>query len=293
MERKSEETTLVRVYEMTPNEEKALQILRKRATQKPLLAGIPWADEKEFRPLTDPLYRTKDGLAITLNASIDKVEQVLAKALNPKGRQLFSAAKFSDGTIERIHREPDGEGGSKVLPKELAGYRDNAKEEGDDDVTPSEIVDPKDIPKAKSKPAKPAKAKKEPIAAATAKQPVIGCPMPEFPEADIRATRALIAFLDEDQIRDYRRHGAFVTTGRDTGHRYMICNREAPVTVRMKFPNAVGGYSASGLYDLDEERPLCVHDWDVPPPEEMLALHLCLSIPGYEHYVRSLPHAFQ
>lgn len=47
------------------------------------------------------------------------------------------------------------------------------------------------------------------------------------------------------------------------------------------------------LFDVEENRPLCVHDWSVPPPEEMLAIHLCLSIPGYEHYVRTLPEAFQ
>jgi len=43
------------------------------------------------------------------------------------------------------------------------------------------------------------------------------------------------------------------------------------------------------LYDLEEKRALCVHDWDLPPAEEMLALHLCLSLPGQEKYVRSLP----
>ena len=43
------------------------------------------------------------------------------------------------------------------------------------------------------------------------------------------------------------------------------------------------------LYDLDERRPWCVHDWDVPAPEEMLGLLVHLSIPGREKYLRDLP----
>jgi hypothetical protein len=42
------------------------------------------------------------------------------------------------------------------------------------------------------------------------------------------------------------------------------------------------------LYDLDDKVPLCVHDWDVPAPEEMLAIHVLLSLPGWELYMRRL-----
>ncbi len=283
LERKDEKTTLLRVFELTAEEEKALDQLRKRATESSLRQR--WASDKDFAPVSSPQYRTKEGLVITLNAKIEDVEKVLAKALNPKNRALFSAVKFSDGTIEKIHRLPDREDGTKAkLEVAAAGYRDNAKVDDDEDEEPK-----KDEPKED----KPASAD-EPVAAAaaTVKEPVIGCPMPDFPEADVRASRALEAFLSAEQISDYRKHAAFVTTGRDTGHRYMICNREAPFTVRRKFPGSPGGASFSGLYDLDEQRPLCVHDWDSPPPEEMLTLHLCLSIPGYERLVRSLPHAF-
>jgi hypothetical protein len=262
LERKTEQTTILRVYELTTAEEKALEALRKRACHSPFL-GNPWTTEKEFAPLSDPQYRTKDGLAIALAAPIGDVEAVLSKALNPKGRKLFSAVKFSNGEIEKIY------GGTPSEP---------AKAVGDD-------LPPKD------------EKKKESEAAATVKEPVIGCPVPEFPEADVRASRALEAFLDPRQLAEYRRHGAFVTVGRDTGHRYLVRNREAPMRLKSEqlkgfgLPLQAGG-SFNGLYDLDECRPLCVHDWDVPPPEEMLALHLCLSLPGYERHVRTLPHAF-
>jgi hypothetical protein len=286
--RKDPQTTLVRVFELTDMEEKALDILRQRATRKGTFSASQWADEKEFAPVSNPQYRTKDGLVITLKAKIEDVEKVLAKALNPKGRPLFTAVKFTDGSIEKVHRVPDAEDGTRV-PLIAGGTKPK-----DDDAIEGEIVDEEELREKEEKKAKEKaeKAKKEPKAAATAKQPVIGCPTPEFPEADIRATKCLIEFLEPKQIDDWLRHGAFVTTGRDTGHRYMIFNREAPLGHRGQFKNFTGGASFSGLYDLDEERSLCVHDWDVPPAEEALALHLCLSIVGFEKYVRSLPHAY-
>ena len=36
-------------------------------------------------------------------------------------------------------------------------------------------------------------------------------------------------------------------------------------------------------------RAFCVHDWTVPASEEMLALHLFLTMPGREHYLRDIP----
>jgi len=42
------------------------------------------------------------------------------------------------------------------------------------------------------------------------------------------------------------------------------------------------------VFDLDENRPLCVHDWDIPPAEEMLTMHLLLSLPQWEPYIRGL-----
>ena len=264
LERKTEQTTILRVYELTDLEEKALEALRKRACHSPFL-GSPWTTEKEFAPLTDPKYRTRDGISVTLAASIEDVEHVFRKHLNPKGRKLFSAVKFSNGEVEKLY-------GSLPVPEKSDSYRVNAKAVEGDEPKKTE--------------------KKEPEVAATVKQPVIGCPVPEFPEADVRASRALLAFLNGRQKDEYLRLGAFVTTGRDTGHRYLVRNREAPLRMKAEHGKIWSGASSSGLYDLDEGRPLCVHDWDVPPPEEMLALHLCLSLPGYESYVRSLPHAF-
>jgi hypothetical protein len=34
---------------------------------------------------------------------------------------------------------------------------------------------------------------------------------------------------------------------------------------------------------------MCVHDWEVPAAEEMLALKLFLSLPEREQYIRDLP----
>jgi len=250
--------TQIRVFELTDMEEKALDILRKRAVKVPF-SGKPWADEEEFLPASSATYRTKFGLVITLRAPIEEVEKVLSKALNVSKRKLLSVVKFSDGTMEKIIRRDE----------------EPPKDEKNEEVEGENIPD-----YAKDK-ANKERQTKEAKAAATVKKPQVGCPMPEFPEADIRASRVLEVFLNDAQIADYRKYGAFMTIGRDTGHRYIVANRETP--------QALKKCQGRQLFDVEENRALCVHDWSCPPPEEMLALHLCLSIPGYEQHIRTLP----
>lgn len=120
-------------------------------------------------------------------------------------------------------------------------------------------------------------------AAVTVAAPTIGCPVPEFPESEVRATRVLEAFLSPEQLHDYRTRAAFVARGVDTGHQYAITHRERR--------RAMESVSFRSLYDLTERCALCVHDWTVPAPEEMLALLVCVSLPGNERRVRALPEA--
>lgn len=47
-------------------------------------------------------------------------------------------------------------------------------------------------------------------------------------------------------------------------------------------------FPGRSVYDLDEARVLCLHDWVVPAAEELLELLLCLSLPGREREARSL-----
>jgi hypothetical protein len=241
--------TEVRAFDLTPDEEYAVSVLRQKAL-KPGWGREPWADERAFVAVSSPSYRTKEGLTIELRAPIRDVQRVLARALKP-GRKLLTAVRFSGGKVEEVS-EPE----FRAL-----------------DETP-----PPALPSAS--PVTAATALAKPEAAATVAAPVIGCPEPAFPEADLRAARVLEVFLDEVQREDFHKHRAFVAVGADTGHRYLITDRERPKRQAQSFRS---------LYDLDERRPLCVHDWLVPPPEEMLALLLCVSLPGRERYVRDLP----
>ena len=124
-----------------------------------------------------------------------------------------------------------------------------------------------------SKPAKP-------VVAATVARPVLGCPAPDFDDAEVRATRVLSRFLDDDQLADFRAHQQFVVVGADTGHRYILTSRHCRSRLAER---------TRTLYDLDENIPLCVHDWEVPAAEELLGLLLHLQIPGSETYVRRIP----
>ena len=208
------------------------------------LRGKPWAKASDFLPLTNAAYRSSDGVTIHLKAPIEDVQKILAKALKPE-RTLLTAVKFSDGQIEEVHAVPTPEGPREVIAEK-----------------------PPEAP--------------QPVVATTVARPVNGCPMPDFPEADIRASKVLETFLSPGQIADYRKTGSFITTGADSGHRYLICNRERPTFM--------GRYlDGRQLYNLETKQPICVHDWAVPPPEEMLALHLCLSLPGREVELLHLP----
>lgn len=123
--------------------------------------------------------------------------------------------------------------------------------------------------------APPAEAEK----AATVAKPTLGCPEPRLARAELRAREVLFAFTTPEQQADFLERNAFVSIGAATGHRYMITSRHARdelATFRRQ------------LYDLDERRPFCVHDYSVPAAEEMLALHLMLQLPQYEPYLRHL-----
>ena len=228
----------------------------------------PWCDEKDFLPITHATYRTTEGLVLNLRASIEDVQETLAKALKPK-RSLITAIRFSDGHIEEAFESRTGEDGSKTISIPDTDPVD----ESWNDVHPGRVA----ADKAAAERAARAAAEK----AATVAAPVIGCPMPVFEEAEVRASYVLEQFLTPEQREDYRQHGCFVSVGADTGRRYMVIHRERPAMLA-KF----GGRQ---LYDLESDHALCVHDWEVPPPEEMLALHLCLMLPGRENKIRYLP----
>jgi hypothetical protein len=129
--------------------------------------------------------------------------------------------------------------------------------------------------------AKPEKPKPKPEAGTTVAQPTQGCPAPDFQKAEDRATEVLCAFLSREQVDDFNRHQRFVTVGADTGHRYMLTSRTAR--------DQLGHFGGRSVYDLERRHALCVHDYTIPAPEELLSLHLFLSLPGRESYIRAIP----
>lgn len=119
----------------------------------------------------------------------------------------------------------------------------------------------------------------KPKAGVDVAKPKQGCPEPDFAKAELRAREVLTTFLDEEQLADFERYNRFVTIGALTGHRYMVTSRHAR--------DSLAHYRRQ-VYDLDEKRPFCIHDYDVPAAEEMLAIHILLSLPQHENYVRHL-----
>lgn len=125
------------------------------------------------------------------------------------------------------------------------------------------------------------KAKTAEVVAATVEKPFRGCPEPDYEAAELKAGRVLAAFLTSEQLADFERENAFVAIGADTGHRYAVTSRHARGLLAQR---------RRAMYDLDEARPFCVHlDATLPAAEEMLAIFLFLSLPGWETYLRKIP----
>lgn len=176
------------------------------------------------------------------------MQALLAQALKPN-RKLVSAVLFTDGTMQEVTEQ-----------------------------TLDETSDEKTIPETPAtKTGK--KKKKEPKAGTTVAAPRRGCPAPDFINAEIRARRVLDVFLNPEQRADFRRHNRFITKGADTGLRYMLTSRHCN--------DALAKYQRT-LYDLDNKLPICTHDWEVPAAEELLSLHVLLTLPGWESYMLGL-----
>lgn len=274
------EATILVAQNLTPTEEAAMEILRRRAIAKPKKFGpisigkIPWATAEDFRPIAEKTYRETE-VKVRLLAPIAAVSAVLARAMKP-GRRIVSVVKFADGKIEEIH-------GAATTATAAATAMTTAL------ALPPPSTE-KAIERVEKK--KDSIAKKALVeAAATVAAPTLGCPSPDFGKSEVRARRVLMAFLDDQQKEDLQKTGRFISKGRDTGRRYLLALRDGPEGLLR-----TGG---RGVYDLDRMTrasagtyyggPLCVHDWTVPPSEEVLAIHLMLNLPGREGLMRRLP----
>jgi hypothetical protein len=245
--------TILKVTHVTPSERVALEILRKRALSRPW-GSSPWATPEEFIPLDSPTYlEATGGVEVPLDAKLSTVRDFLAKQLKPT-RKLVNAVVFKDGAIAEVAFTEPGEGPEPEPP---------APAPAPPETTP--------------------KPSRSPRAGATVANPTQGCPPPDFEYAEIRAAIVLEHFLTQDQIRDFRTYNRFVSVGVDTGHRYMLTSR-----LRR---NELRSYAGRSLFDLDEGRAYCVHDWTIPAAEELLSLHVLLSLPGRESYLRAIPDA--
>lgn len=190
-------------------------------------------------------------------APVEKVAREIAAALKP-GRRQVSVVRFASGRVEEV-----SEGTFVVAPS----------------PSPPPPYRGGEAPAAPAAEPVPARVVDRPTAAVTVASPTVGCPPPDFSPAEVRAREVLAAFLDPGQLADFRQRNRFVSVGGASGHRYMITSRRAEAALRT--------YRRS-LYDLDERLPICTHDWTVPEAEEVLALHLLVSLPRYEGYLRGL-----
>ena len=249
--------TKITWYKLSAAEAFALGKLREASTS--IRRG--WASKDDWERVPIEAFKPGDTreTSVLLKGRIDKVESVLTRALKPE-RKTLRVVRIHGGDIEEIHERAFDQAAIEAKHP----YRDASEE------TALAV-------KEQDKPAKPAAA----AVATTVAAPVLGCPAPDFDQVHLRATRVLKAFLTPDQIDDFERHQRFIVTGADTGHRYMLTSRNAPDEL------ARGG--GRTVFDLDEHRAFCVHDWAIPAEEELLTMGLLLQLPGREVWMREIP----
>lgn len=191
-----------------------------------------------------------------LSAPTQTVANYIARQLKP-GKKLVSAVMFANGRIEEVTGRTFDAG-----PSEPTQTDKSAKDSSTSKTSTA----------SKSSDSKPK-------AATTVAKPIKGCPPPNFSPARLRAMEVLMTFLTPEQQEDFLRYNRFISVGATTGHRYMITSRHAV--------DDLGRFTRS-LFDLDEQVPLCVHDWEVPPEEELHMLNILVQLPGYEGFLREL-----
>lgn len=248
--------TQVEICKLTPAELRAVQALKDHSISPGLFKAV-WATEADWRRIVAAFEVGSSAVhTIDLEAPIARVERVITKALR-RDRKVVTVASCKPGEFVEIHADVPDEPAHGTSP-----HREPAPGPKDEQAAPSR---PKEAPK--------------PAAAVSVQQPVIGCPAPDFVNAQVRASEVLRTFLRPEQIADFERRQQFVTVGGYTGHRYAITSRHARSALAL---------NRRTVYDLDERRAFCVHDWEIPPAEEMLTMHLLLSLPQYEPYIRGL-----
>lgn len=257
--------TNITFFKLSGAEVNAMEELRKVST------GLRrnWAKEEDWEKI--PLRAFEQGdkaeSMITLAGPIDKIEKILTKALRPE-RKVLRVVRIGGGNIEEIHaRDFDAAAHADAgVPA-----TEEVKEEAEETAIAVREEDTLEKPPAK------------PLAAATTlAAPVQGCPAPDFDTVHKKATRVLKAFLTPQQVDDFERRQRFIVTGADTGHRYMLTSRNAPEELTK-------GLFLRTVFDLDEKRAFCVHDWGIPAEEEVLTMAMFIQLPGRESYIRDIP----
>lgn len=216
-----------------------------------------WATKDDWAKIPIESFKPGDTreTSLVLRGPIDKIESVLTKALKPD-RKTLRVVRISGGAIEEIH--------DRTFDRELIEKKHPYRDEETAIAVREET-----------------KPEKKPAIATTVAQPVRGCPAPDFEKVRQKATRVLKAFLTPSQTSDFEKYQRFVVTGADTGHRYMLTSRNAP--------DELSRFAGRQVYDLDEERSFCVHDWAIPAEEELLTMALLLQLPGRESWMRDIP----
>jgi len=276
--------TLVIWYSLTPREAEAIEGLR----QASLHWRRNWATKEQWHQLREKgAFKVGERTEhrIEFKTDLAGVAKILNKQLNPDRRTLH-VMRIGQGKIEEIREEMFSTPEDELAAKNkaiAASAEEKARYEAEQERKAKE-ADESSSPARREAPEEKALVKKEkttPAKVTTVKEPVRGCPEPDFAAVHRRAGRVLKAFLTPAQVADFEKYQRFTVRGADTGHQYMLTSRNAP--------DQLNSFGSRTVFDMTTRNALCVHDWDVPAEEELLSLAMLLQLPGRESWVRTLP----
>jgi len=253
---KDPQKTLMMIVKPTLNEQKAINAIGEECRKNGWIRKWEVFEPKEG-------FFSPNSWEFEINATLEQLSPIVATIMRP-GPAVLTAIKLSNDEVitcsggraelqefvQTAYRSAPG-----VLPAPpvaaVAAAATEAVVQGKTEETKPEEPKPEAIAK--------------PEAAATVKRHTPCCPSCVSGSIE-PATEVLLAFLTEEQHRDWAKKRSIIVEGGLSGCRYRLSHRHSRRAQR----------DGRICYDLDTDCVVHFHDWTVPPEEEVLAAKLIL-----------------
>ncbi len=263
------DATCIKLHEPTSNEREVADLVLAKARELGWVSGDP--STTHFRGGED---------TIVLGAELGKVGPMVTGIVRPSEGVLTAITFMSDRVITVENARANLGDVVKSIEAETRAVMERVAAEeaaGPTPPAPAPPVAPAVSTPALAQPAPPASAAPAPKAreaalanvtpkaAVTVRRPTPCCPQCTRGAVG-PASEVLLAFLDEQQHKDWSERRAIIVRGGLTGNRYLLAHRNTDLAAQI----------GRICFDMDGDVVVHFHDRTVPPEEEVLAAKLIL-----------------